>query len=241
MVTVAMPVRDEADRYLGEVLEAAGRFADRMVVLDDGSSDDSVQLATALGAEVFSTPEPLFHQEWRLRTLLWQLATAGDPDWVILLDADELIDPPGTWLRNTLAAVAAQGLGCVSLPLFDLWDDRSHYRDDRLWTAHRRLWPIAVRPLPGLDYRYAMRDHHAGRWPTYALPTLADHACTLDGARILHLGWLKRGDRERKYLRYRELDPEGRWGSQAQYDTILDPAPHLSPIDISDLRSEVHA
>lgn len=239
MVTVAMPVRDESGRYLSEVLEAAEHYADRIVVLDDGSSDDSAQLAVSLGAEVFSTPEPLFRQEWRLRTLLWQIASSGTgaSDWVIMLDADEIIDPPGAWLRGTLAAVAEQGFTMVSVPFFDLWDDREHYRDDRLWTAHRRLWPIAVRPLPGLDYRYAMRDHHVGRWPTYALPTLGDHGCTLDGVRILHLGWLQRADRERKYLRYRELDPEGRWGSQAQYDSILDPAPHLS--DLSDLEVRI--
>jgi glycosyltransferase involved in cell wall biosynthesis len=226
-VTVAMPVRDEAGRYLSEALEAAGRLADRIVVLDDGSEDDSADVARAAGAEVYQTPapEPLFSREWRLRSLLWERATHPVPDWLVMLDADELLEGA---TRLDFEEADKAGFGWLAVPLYDLWDTRETYRDDGLWTAHRRLWPFAVRYRPGFPYEFPMADHHCGRWPRNAFDRLVGAAC---GGRILHLGWLREEDRRAKHERYMRLDPEGRWGSLEQYRSILDPNPRLSRLE----------
>ncbi|MGQ9511857.1 hypothetical protein [Thermodesulfitimonas sp.] len=47
------------------------------------------------------------------------------------------------------------------------------------------------------------------------------------GLRVKHLGWMRPADRLSKYLRYRQLDPEGVWGIKEQYETILDTFPRL--------------
>jgi hypothetical protein len=45
---------------------------------------------------------------------------------------------------------------------------------------------------------------------------------------VKHYGWAVSPEELRhKYSRYLELDPEGRWGSLEQYQSILDERPHL--------------
>lgn len=68
-------------------LQSVG-FADECIVVDSGSTDDTVALATALGAQVESTADwPGFGPQ-KNRALA--LATG---DWVLSLDADERVTP----------------------------------------------------------------------------------------------------------------------------------------------------
>jgi glycosyltransferase involved in cell wall biosynthesis len=226
-LTVAMPVHNEAGRYLREVLESAARYADRIVVVDDCSTDESAEVALAFGAEVHRTREPLFGNEVRLRETLWEAATATRPEWILALDADELFEAGFEAVVPGLLRQAAYGW--FAFRLYDLWDDRRHYRDDALWTAHTRWWPMLVRYREGFPYRFRQQAHHCGRLPENALQGQGA-ACT---AKLLHLGWLRPDDRRRKYERYMRLDPGGRWGSLAQYESILDPQPRLSALEVS--------
>lgn len=83
---VAIITRDAA-RRLAECL-AALSFADRIVVLDSGSRDDTLAIARAAGAEVHSTTDwPGFGpQKNRAVALL-------DTDWVLVVDSDEVVTP----------------------------------------------------------------------------------------------------------------------------------------------------
>jgi glycosyltransferase involved in cell wall biosynthesis len=230
-ITVAIPAHNEANRYLAEVLGQWRGVAGRIVVVDDCSTDGTADLARSFGAEVYRTPEPLFSREWRLRSMVWELAAYvfPVPDWVVLVDADELLDPPPAVVCRYLRSLADARDCLVAAPLFDLWDARETYRDDCLWTAHRRLWPFAHHYHPGCAYRFRQADHHVGRWPERHPPY--GLCVRFDDVRILHLGWLREEDRRAKHERYMRLDPEGRWGSLEQYRSILDPNPRLSRLE----------
>lgn len=64
-------------------------FADEMVVVDNGSTDKTVEIARTLGARVIEKPDwPGFGPQ-KNRAL-----DAATGDWVLSLDADEWIEPP---------------------------------------------------------------------------------------------------------------------------------------------------
>lgn len=84
-LSVTIIAKDEADR-IGDAIRSVG-FADEVVVLDSGSSDDTVAVARALGARVVQTDWPGYVAQ-KNRALVY-----ASHDWVLGLDADERVGP----------------------------------------------------------------------------------------------------------------------------------------------------
>jgi len=87
MLSLSMIVRDEAAQ-IEACLRSVQGFADELVVVDTGSSDDTVARARALGARVEQIPWPGDFAPARNQALEW---VSGD--WVLVLDADERLRP----------------------------------------------------------------------------------------------------------------------------------------------------
>ena len=87
-ITAVVLTRDE-ERVLARCIESL-RFCDRIVVLDSGSTDDTVGVAQRCGAEVIvHRPEGQFlitvQRNWILDNL------PVDSHWVLFVDADEVV------------------------------------------------------------------------------------------------------------------------------------------------------
>jgi tetratricopeptide (TPR) repeat protein len=87
MISLCMIVRDEADN-LSSCLSSVMAIVDEMVVLDTGSTDETVAIARSFGAQVH-------HFTWcndfsAARNAALQYVTG---DWVLVLDADERLEP----------------------------------------------------------------------------------------------------------------------------------------------------
>lgn len=81
-------------------------FADQVVVLDSGSTDDTAQIARSMGAEVSTSPDwPGFGIQKNRALAL------ADSDWVLSLDADERLTP------ELLAEIRAT----LQAPAFDVY------------------------------------------------------------------------------------------------------------------------
>ncbi len=96
-LSVVIVAKNEAHN-ITECVQSA-RFADEVLVLDSGSSDDTVTLATAAGARVVETDWPGYGPQVARGFGL----AAGD--WVLSLDADERITPA---LRAEIEKVLAK-------------------------------------------------------------------------------------------------------------------------------------
>lgn len=84
-LSLAMFVKNEAER-LPAVLESVKMFCDELVVVDTGSTDDTVAVAEKMGAKVF-------HFQWvddfaAARNFSFECCTS---DWILFLDADDVI------------------------------------------------------------------------------------------------------------------------------------------------------
>ncbi|MQL53993.1 glycosyltransferase [Desulfofundulus thermobenzoicus] len=221
-----MLVRNETGRYLERVLKHASQYIQQAVILDDASEDGSPEVCRRVLENVPLTlvcnREPSFNNEILLRKQLWELAAATDPDWVLILDADEIFEERAVEELPLLAANPE--VEVYYFRLYDMWDE-NHYRDDDYWRAHLIYRPFMVRYIPGFPWQWQETPQHCGRFPR--------NVVELKGAksslRIKHLGWIRPADRLAKYYRYKQLDPRGHYGIRQQYLSILDPKPNLVP------------
>lgn len=223
-ITLAMLVRNEAGRFLEQVLKQARQYIDNAVILDDASEDDTIKICKevlkGIPLTVRTNPVSGFDNEINLRKKLWQMAIDEQPDWILILDADELFEECAPRILRSLAQ--RTDVFCYSFRLYDMWTP-THYREDKYWCAHQNFRPFMVRYNPDYSYEWNESALHCGRFPVNLHPLKGEN----HPLRIKHLGWLRPEDRLAKYYRYKKLDPLGRYGILEQYESILDPTPQL--------------
>ena len=184
-LSVAVITRNEAHR-IDRCLQAVG-FADEIVVLDSGSTDGTVELARGLGARV--TVDPHFPGFGVQKNRALAMTTG---DWVLSVDADELVTPE---LRDAILAAIAEPRGC-----------------NGFWIRRRSTW--CGQPIRHGDWRndrvlrLFLRD--AGR---FSDDVVHERVLCVEPHGVL-AGWLlhdsvdSRADAEAKMLRYARLGAE---------------------------------
>jgi len=77
------------EKHVARAVKSVSEVADRVVVVDSNSTDATVEIATALGADVLQNAWPGYS-----RQINWALEQISDGcDWIFRLDADEVLVP----------------------------------------------------------------------------------------------------------------------------------------------------
>lgn len=130
-LTVIILTRNE-ERHIERCISSVRDIADRIIVVDSGSTDSTRDLARSLGADVFENPwtNHATQFNWALDQL------GGDVDWVMRLDADEVVLPD---LRSEIA----DRLSAMPISTNGIYVSRSMYFLERpiRWGG---LFPIRV-------------------------------------------------------------------------------------------------
>lgn len=82
IVKVVIPAQNES-QAIGKVISEVPDWVDEVIVADNGSTDDTAEVAKALGAMVVSVPVAGYG-----RACLGGIAAAGDYDVLVFLDGD---------------------------------------------------------------------------------------------------------------------------------------------------------
>jgi len=127
-LSVAIITKNEA-RNLPKCL-ASIRFADQVVIVDSGSTDETVQIANDFGCDVFVEPWMGFGP---------QKQSAIDKcrnEWVLVLDADERVPPETAAALRTIVTRRADAEVGYSFPRKNFFQGR--------WIRHLGWWPDRV-------------------------------------------------------------------------------------------------
>src|SRR5205823_3610674 len=111
-IVCLLPVRNGAD-VLPEWLDEAGRFADAVIALDDGSTDTTgdVLRAHPLVAQVLVNRPRAGYLGWHdgvNRNRLLAAAAEMTPEWIVSVDIDERIDPSDAAALRAFVATEAR-------------------------------------------------------------------------------------------------------------------------------------
>lgn len=193
---------------------SVSRFADAVVALDDGSTDETWQIMHRhpLVEILLTNPRRDGYAGWNdseNRNRLLTAAGALDPGWIMSLDADERIDPEdGVLLREFVEAHAQPGKA-YRFRVFRMIGGLDFYDHGDLWVG--RLFPYE-------------RDHVFPRQRLHIepIPTSIPRSRWLKTSiRIQHLAGTTEERRRARFQKYLAADPGREF--QPDYGHLLQP------------------
>lgn len=223
-LTLSMIVKNEEKRYLNQVLNSLKGYIDEAVIVDDGSTDNTIQICQeilqGIPLHIIKNEQSMFANEVELRKKQWSETIKTNPDWILNLDADEMLED--SFWDNVENFMNSRDIDYYFFRLYDMWNE-THYREDEFWNAHSIYRPFLMRYQPDFNYEWNETPQHCGRFPINALlfPQITSEF------RVKHFGWATEIDRVAKYKRYQLLDPDAMYGNKEQYDSIMDINPKL--------------
>ena len=228
-------LRNEANKWLDDFLIRYRQLCDKIVILDDCSTDDTIKICNNYleiknkKYEIHKNDTCIWEEnEVKARKKLFDLtiAKAEHEDWIICLDGDELL----VWghvnyvkycLNHISKTYPLENIDGLGFKLFDMWSN-THYRQDKWWTGHFRYWPMAIRYDKNINYEWTNKKLHCGRFPYNSAKKMNP-----SNIPIKHMGWSTEELRQFKYDRYMRIDNKNIYGIKEQYESILDKNPYL--------------
>lgn len=210
-----VPVKNEADNWLDACLSWSHNFLDELVVYDDRSTDESVQVALKHTPHVVvrGTDEPSFMEhEGRFRQNAWNSMTAAvepeDGDWILAFDADEFLvggftDPIRDRLTSLMSIVEDCGYEAANISKPEVWQHGAKLlvRTDGFWSGST---PRFATWKP--DRKFRDRAMGCGSLPKeYESKVLK----VVHMVSLLHFGYSTEQSRELHYQRYVSLKDHG--------------------------------
>jgi len=225
-LNVATMVKDEIKRFWPKTLEVWNDFADEIFVLDDGSTDETREVASDAGAFVITKKaksKAAWGNEYPARKLLFESAwnRTAEGDYIFFLDADMI---PARCPRGIIDDEGET----FAFSLYDLWEP-TRYRDDSYWAGHfhPRPWMIK-RTDESPPWEWNERGIHCGHFPLNLRCSLLRYAPA--DFSILHYAYVTPALREAKYRQYLSVRKQLTDFEWAHVESILKPDPTLKDL-----------
>ncbi len=212
-----LPVRN-GGRFLDGWLAGVAGFADAVVALDDGSTDDTRRRLEAhpLVTTLLTNPARAGYDGWddhANRTRL--LAEVEEGTWVLFLDADERIAPPDLPAMRQLIEEARPGCA-YGFEIFRATDDLERHDPSGRWVY--RMFCVEE------GARFPDKRLHFVPIPT----TIPRRRWLRTSIRLLHVATTTPQHGADRVAKYRAADPEHKW--QDSYAHLADDPAELVPV-----------
>ena len=200
MIWGMLRVKNEA-RWIERVIRSL-TICDQILVFDDHSTDKTSYLCERMGCKVYGSPFKDLNEGRDKDYLLQRLWDAGAQvgDWVVMIDGDEILvqqDIPILQVYINAGVHLA-----AAFKILYLWNSEDQVRVDKGYGNFNR--PSAFK-LFARDLSF-MKTSHGGGFHCSNVPHQIIGASSLLPVRLLHLGYLHKEDRLKKYQWYNSID-----------------------------------
>ena len=225
-IIIGLSMYNEEDRFLEDCLKNMRKITDKLVVMDDGSTDNSYAIAAKYATEMYSSERLYKKSEALLRNQLWVecCKMAEEGDFIFINDCDEIFTLSSTaHFAEEMDKANYYDADAMGFERYDMWSEKL-YRRDQMWNSGIS-YVRCVRYKKNYTYYWNQMKLHCGSIPVNAYfnfyPTKLQ---------ILHWAYSTPELRRQKYNFYKEYDPDCIWGNKTKYESILDENPLLFPL-----------
>lgn len=231
-IVAALRVKNE-ERWIERVLRSV-EWCDEIFLFDDDSDDSTAEIADDCGATVIPTPFDDFNEARDKEHLVSEIAESYNPQtWILMIDGDEVLEARGEWkIRHCISS--NYGMPAFRLRILYLWNSEKTIRMDGVYGKFFR--PSLFRL--GTDHRFLISGA-TGNLHCSNIPACYFNKTGNCEARILHLGYMLKEDRIRKWKYYNSLDPRNRGEGYDPAHPERGSYPHIIQGDVLEIPPEI--
>ena len=201
-------VKNEA-RFIEQSLKSVIDICSEIVILDDNSTDETVEICSGFDkvTNILKQKElPL--DETRDRNYLFETTRKLDPDFVLVIDGDEVFMPNAYEMLFEEISIIHPNSGVFDFQFLTLWDNVSTIRTDGIFGNYWQKRLLRMRNQP-LSLLFVENDNpgniHCGSIPP---SSVGFDSQAKSNVKIFHLASLDDEVRQRKYGFYTKTDPD---------------------------------
>lgn len=227
-------IKNEA-RWIDEVIQSILPLCEHVFVLDDHSTDGTAELVEWIDPKrvtVFRSTFEGLDESRDKNFLLDKIAEhvppehlVGAPDapyWVLAIDGDEVLAPGAQKIVAEFCETSTAHV--AKLPILYLWDRRNQVRVDGVYNNFVR--PSLFRLNKKFSFKTTVCGDNSANLHCSSTPQELLEAAVRCEASLLHLGYMDRADRIRKYEWYNKIDPnDEKWEDCYRHIVIGDVFP----------------
>jgi len=206
---VAMLAIKNEERWIAKTLESLEAICDSIVILDDGSEDNTVKICEDYKKVVeIHKNSNLPTDKSRDKNILLEMAKKSNPDYILTLDGDEVIIPNSKDIFFEEINVLYPESDVFEFEFLYIWDKPNQYRYDGYYCQawHKRLLKMKNQPE---DLHYSETGYVGnGHSPGVPQNCIGQDKPIRSKVKILHYGYFDDELRQNKFKYYTARDAD---------------------------------
>ena len=217
------------ERWIGESLKAASEICQEIVILDDGSTDNTLKICKKFPKVVdIHSQANLPHDDARDKNILLKMALKLEPDFLLVMNGDEVIMPNMKQILKEDLCVLYPQTDVFHVKYLEMRDKPNQFRINDTTTTNFHASILRMKNQPN-DLLYEEMNFPGNlHCPLIPQNAIGQDNIVKSRFKILHYGAYDEKSRQKRYQFLTKLDPNNT--DFFGYEHIIHPEKFCGPL-----------